>query len=472
METTYHLRDGLTWQDGMPLTADDFALAYRVYTDPGLAFFIATPQDLFESVAAPDARTVVVHWRSLNASGGSLTFGDLDPLPSHLFGSLIADYAQGRMSRDSFVDASVWTADYVGAGPYRLERWDPGRQIEGTAFAGHVLGRRKIERITVRILIDENATLAMVLAGGQLDYTMGQTLRFEHLVTLKREWEPAGKGFATPVPAQAVFLFLQLRPEYVGDKALLDLRVRRALAHAIDRQALNDGLFDGFGAPTDTPVPPSVSFYPELEGIAPKYALDTDRASQLMSQAGLSRDGEGFFSAADGTRFHLDFTVQTSSELERMQAILSDSWRRAGFDVRTNVMGVQLFTAQETRHTLPGLGYSFFPNTGERAFYSTEIGTAANRWTGSNRSGWNSPEYDRLWNAMNATLDSNERGKDVAQMVALISENLPGFTLYFSQANYTWVASLKGPSARVNSGFGTVSKPTTQYWNIQTWQFD
>src|SRR5207249_4648737 len=50
METTYRLRDGLTWQDGMPLTADDFALAYRVYSDPGLAFFIATPQDLFESV--------------------------------------------------------------------------------------------------------------------------------------------------------------------------------------------------------------------------------------------------------------------------------------------------------------------------------------------------------------------------------------------------------------------------------------
>ena len=56
--------------------------------------------------------------------------------------------------------------------------------------------------------------------------------------------------------------------------------------------------------------------------------------------------------------------------------------------------------------------------------------------------------------------------------VALISENLPGFTLYFSQANYTWVASLKGRSARVNSGFGTVSKPTTQYWDIQTWEFD
>ena len=62
METTYVLRDNLTWQDGAPLTAEDFTFAYRVYKDRGLGVFIASPQDAMDAVLAPDPRTVVVQW--------------------------------------------------------------------------------------------------------------------------------------------------------------------------------------------------------------------------------------------------------------------------------------------------------------------------------------------------------------------------------------------------------------------------
>ena len=96
----------------------------------------------------------------------------------------------------------------------------------------------------------------------------------------------------------------------------------------------------------------------------------------------------------------------------------------------------------------------------------------ATRYSGLNRMAWTNADYDRAYQSFTQTLEPSERVKKVAEMHRLVSENLPGFTLYFSQANYTWVAALKGPPARVNSGFGTVSKPTTQYWNLQTWEFD
>src|SRR5207244_9965308 len=54
METTYRLRDNLTWHDGASLTAEDFAFAFRVYKDPGLGLFISTPQDTIDMVLAPD----------------------------------------------------------------------------------------------------------------------------------------------------------------------------------------------------------------------------------------------------------------------------------------------------------------------------------------------------------------------------------------------------------------------------------
>src|SRR4051812_9414737 len=398
METTYTLRSNLTWQDGAPLTADDFAFAFRVYKDPQLGIFIAEPQDAIDAVLAPDPRTIVVQWRALNPIGGSLTFGDLDPLPRHLLEAAFNDYAEGRTSRESFVNGSAWTTEYVGAGPYRLERWEPGLQLEGTAFEHHALGRAKIDRLIIRILVDENTTLATVLAGGHLDYTNESTMRFEHYATLKREWEPTGKGQAVLGLGTAVYLFLQQRPEYVGDPGLLDLRVRRALAHAIDRQALNEGLFEGLGIPTESPVPPDVPFYPAVDRLMAKYPLDLNRSAQLMAEAGYTRDSQGLYADGQGRQFHLDFAVQNSSEIERMQAILSRSWRDAGFDVRTTAMAVSLFTQQETRQTLPGLGYALF-TAAEATFRSSEVGAPGNRWTGNNRSGWTNPGYDRVYGA-------------------------------------------------------------------------
>jgi peptide/nickel transport system substrate-binding protein len=213
-----------------------------------------------------------------------------------------------------------------------------------------------------------------------------------------------------------------------------------------------------------------VPFYAEVDRQMAKYPLDVNRATQLMADAGYARDAQGFFASKDGHRFHLDFAVQQSSEIERMQAILSDSWRRAGFDVRTLVMGVQQFTQQETRHTLPGLGYAFFQ--GEKGFISAEIGSAANRWTGTNRTGWSNPDYDRIYAAWNSSLDSGERSKNVVQMMTIVSQNVPGYALYFSEQVHSFVSTLRGPTdGKESSGFGATSKGTTVYWNIQDWTF-
>ncbi len=469
METTYLLRTDLTWQDGAPLTSEDFAFALRVYKNPDLGSFTRTPQNQIDAVLAPDQRTVIVQWGSPNPYGGSLTFEDLDPLPAHLLDNLFTDYVEGRATRDAFLGDPLWTTNYVGAGPYRLDRWDPGVQLEGSAFAEHTLGRPVIDRLILRLFADENQTMAAILAGGTVDYTCCSTLRFGHVVTLKREWETAGRGTVITRPNTAVFLYLQQRPEYVGHDGLLDLRVRRALAHGIDRQALNDGLFDGFGTPAETPAPPDVPFYPELDRLLTRYPLDANRASVLMSEAGYVRDGGGLFTDRQGRRFYVDFAVQDGPEIERMQTILSDSWKQAGFEVRPVVMARQVFSQLETRHTLPGLGYALF--LGEGTFRSSEIGSAANRWAGTNRGGWFSPDYDRLFDAATSTLDLTERGRYVAQMLALASEQLPGYPLYFSQGGYSWVSTLQGPSANDVPDFGQIVRGTTPYWDVDKWRF-
>jgi ABC-type transport system substrate-binding protein len=187
-----------------------------------------------------------------------------------------------------------------------------------------------------------------------------------------------------------------------------------------------------------------------------------------MAEAGYTRDAQGFFADQKGARFFLDFAVMSASDIERMQAILSDGWKQAGFEVRPVVFPPQAFSFSETRSAQPGLHYSFF--LGERAYTSAEVTSAANKWATTNRGGWTNPDYDRLYDVWSATLDQAQRGSLAAQMVGLASQYVPGYTLYSSTTLSAWVSALHGPTDATNSaGFGQTAKLTTYRWNVYDW---
>jgi peptide/nickel transport system substrate-binding protein len=467
METTYRLRPNATWQDGTPLTADDFVFAYQVYREGPLGF-IAAPEDRMEAVLAPDPRTVVVQWRSLYADAGILGFTGLVPLPKHALETAFAEYGQTG-SREAFFGRPFWTVDYLGSGPYRLTRWEPGSFLEGEAFDGHILGRPKIDRLVLKVFNDENTVLASVLAGDQLDYTNQFSLRFEHIPTLRSQWEAAGKGMVMPYRTSAQTLIVQGRPEYQGDPALGAVQVRRAIVHAVDRPGVNEGVFEGIGYPTESFVPESEPMYGDVDRTMTKYPLDPRQAEQQMADAGFTKDSAGLFADGSGKRFRLDFVVSSGPENERVQTILSDYWKRAGFDTYASVLSQADARDISTRHTFAGLAQrGGAPD--ESHFVAAEIGSPANRWAGDNRGGWSFPEYERLFSGFQSSLDASERRNYSVQMLGLVSQQVPAFPLYFRVDVRTWVSSLSGPDIGV-TGFGLVSQPTTVHWNIQNWEF-
>jgi peptide/nickel transport system substrate-binding protein len=467
METRYQLRAGLTWQDGAPLTAEDFAFAFTVYREPALGF-LAQPEELMDAVLTPDPRTLIVQWRAPFAGAGALELDGLVPLPRHLIQATYEEYRQGG-ARETFFGRPFWTVEYVGAGPYRLTHWEPGAQLQGEAFAGHGLGRPRIDRVVVRVFNDENTVLANVLAGDQLDYTNFQTLKFEHVPTVRREWEAAGKGVVMPIKNSGTSYNPQQRPESVGDPALLDVRVRRAIAHTLDRQAVNEGVFDGIGFPSEASVPDSEPVYQELERARMKFPPDQQRAEQLMAEAGFTRDGAGLFADASGRRFRLDVLHSAGTQNERTLAILSDAWRRAGFDVTPSVLSQADQRNLQTRHNFPGLA-SRGGTPVPVQFISAEIGSPANRWAGENRGGWSNPEYDRLYAAFASSLDPDERTRAWVQMMTTVNDLVLAYLLFFNVQTRTWVTGLHGPDIGVQ-GFGLLATPTTVHWNIHEWEF-
>jgi peptide/nickel transport system substrate-binding protein len=440
METTYTLRPNLTWHDGQPLNAEDFVFAWRIYGAPGLGQSDQLPQSVMEEVAAPDPRTVVFRWKRLfpDAEAMGVTF---QALPRHILGPALESGVS-----DALVNHPFWGSEYVGLGPYRLERWEPGSFFEAAAFDGHVLGRPKIDRVVVRFASDENTALANLLSDN-VQLAVDRSLRFEQGSLLKQDWVKNGKGHVILTPIQARFLHIQLRPEYVNPRALTDARVRKALAHAVDKGALNEGLFGGEGVMSNTFIAPFLPYYDEVERAIQKYPYDVRRVEQYMTEAGFVRGASGMFVGVNGESFTPDFLGATGGQQAKELAILTEVWQRAGIDVQPRVLPAAQHRDGQTRSTFPGV-YGASQSGEEKnlgSWATSGIGTPANRWQGSNRGGWSNPDYDRMYESFNSNLDRRERNQLAIAMMRLMSEELPTLVLFHTIDVTAHASALHGP---------------------------
>jgi peptide/nickel transport system substrate-binding protein len=303
METTYTLRPSLTWHDGQALTSDDFVFAWRVYTDPRLGVFSSEPQDKMSEVEAIDPRTVVIRWRVLFSEADRLA-DNFAPLPRHLLSQPFEAVERGD-GAEAFMSNAYWSTETVGAGPYKLERWTPGTSMDGVAFDGYGLGRPKISRVLVRFMGDENAVLASMLAG-DLHIVMENALFFEHFQVLRREWEANKGGEVLRSLGPPVMRPVQHRADYLKTRALSDIRIRRALAHAINRDLINEGTFEGQAVTTDIFLAPAQPYFADVNRVMTHYPFDPRRSEQVMGEAGFTKDRDGFFANAAGERFRPD----------------------------------------------------------------------------------------------------------------------------------------------------------------------
>jgi peptide/nickel transport system substrate-binding protein len=459
METTYRLAPNLTWHDGHPLDAEDFVFAHRVYTTPTLGLANSVPQNLMEEVLAPDPRTVTIRWRQSYAEAGTLTDG-FPPLPRHL----LEEALDQATDPEAFSARAFWTREYVGLGPYRVERWEPGAFIDSVVFDNHRLGRAKIERLTLRWNSDANAALAAFLAG-EAHLSADSSLQFQQGSQLKREWAARNGGTVLFKPDLFRGTTAQQRPELSTPAIIQDPRVRKALAHAIDKDTLNEFLFEGDGFMTWTIIPSTVAYGADMERAVTKYPFDVRRSEALMAELGITKGADGFYASPSEGRLSFEVRTNGSPFFESEMAVLASGWRAAGFDFREYVNPAALAQDAQGRATFP----SFFTAShglGEAVlvdYSTTGIPRAENRWVGINRGGWSNPNFDRLASTVTGTLDRSERARLFVEMSRLFSEDLPVIPLYFQPSVNGFVAGLVGPVP--------VAPDTWMNWNLHQWEF-
>ncbi len=457
METIYRLRSGLKWHDGTSFTADDVVFSWRVYVHPEAGVGPA-PQNLLDEVAAVDERTVRFRWRQPTVRAGALSGGTsgFTPLPRHI---LSDSFEHGDLK--AFLGLSYWTRDYVGLGAYRLEQWEPGAFMQGTAFDGYALGRPRIERIRVIFSGNRDAVLATLLAGGAVA-TVADAIGSAQAAVLEREWGNGGAGIVLASTTDVRYVQIQFKPEVVNPRVLLDLRARKAIAHAIDRQSLADGVIEGRGRVAEAYAAPEHPHYAEIDRAITKYPYDPRRTEQLLAEVGVIKQADGFYRAAAGEPFHL----QVLGEVEKELVILADSFRRAGISAGISHLTPVLSRDRELQTVYPALSVrsNHFELVG---FFATSskgrIASEQTRWTGSNRGGYSNPEYDRLYDAQEASLDEGERARLDVSLARLISEDVPGIPVYYQLQFDGHLAALRGPTPYPSD--------TDRTWNLHEWEW-
>ncbi|MBW6396524.1 ABC transporter substrate-binding protein [Roseomonas sp. HJA6] len=404
----FKLRQGVTWHDGKPFTADDvvftFARVPNVPNSPGgFGGFLRA----ITRVEIVDAETIRIHTRTphplmpLDLSSVSIISRAIGENPSS------EDFNSGRAA--------------IGTGPYRQVSYRLGDRVEFERNPSWFGPAQPWARVSYRIIGNDGARTAALLAGDvdlieQIPTTDIARLRHDQRLTV------------TSVPSlRTVFL----APDYgieggnaqITDNAgrplavnpFKDVRVRRALSMAINRDALVERVMEGAATATAQWLPEGAFGF---NTHVPPRAYDPAAARRLLAEAGYP----------DGFRVTLSAPNDRWPNDARIAQAVAQMWTRVGVRTQVEALPWTAFVARRSRFEFAMQLGAWGSSSGEASnFLINTIGTRdRTRLTGSNNNArYSDPRFDQFAAQGSATLDDTAREAIWHQAVALYGEDEP-----------------------------------------------
>jgi peptide/nickel transport system substrate-binding protein len=321
---TFMLRDDLVWSDGTPMTSADYKWTFDQAIKPENKYpYVSNLQEI-HSYEAPDPRTIVVKLKEPIVVGIE-TADAVTPLPKHVWEKL--DWSDPQKNPQIM-------APTIGSGPYLLQEWQKDSRAVFVANEKYYDGRPLIDTVTYRIVPSSEIAYQM-LKTGEVDYAGFTPENYADAKKLPNvtvyEWWPAAASW--------MYLGFNLRRP-----PLQDVEVRRALAHAIDRDAIAEHVMLNLARPTYSAFTPSSWVYnPDV----PRYDFDPEKAKSLLDQAGW-KPGTGGIRQKDGQPLKLKviFGPNTSKTAERVVTIAQQAWGDIGVQVEVTGMEWGTYLAQ------------------------------------------------------------------------------------------------------------------------------
>jgi len=431
---TFTLLPDLVWGDGTPLTTRDVRFTWEVGRNPKSGAANAETFRRITDITLADDRTFTLHVDRVTFDYNLI---DLTPIPEHLERAAFADPAQYR-TRSLYTtqpgNPGLWF------GPYRISEAASGSHVTLERNPNWHGKPPAFKRITVRA-IENSAALESNLLSGSVDYLPGELgLSLDQALAFEKRHDARFKAVYKPS------LFYSHIDLNLDNPALQDVRVRRALLMALDRDAMNKQLFDGKQAPADSFLSPLDAAH---DPAGPTYAHDPAGAAQLLDAAGWTRTDGGIRRNAAGQPLSLELNgaagVHTN---ELVEQVMQADWRKLGIEVKIRNLAARVLFDNLTHRRFTGMaffGWASPPENVPRTILrSDQIPTEANNWEGQNYTGFRDPETDQLLDEIEAALDRDKRMALWHRLQRRYAEQLPVLPIYFRSAAYVMPRWLGG----------------------------
>lgn len=400
----FTLRDDVTFHDGTPLTAADVAASIdRVIAEEGPLAPLWSPVEAAEATSDTELRITTAE-----PFGGMLVNLSLLPVTP--------------ASQTEFTEA-------IGSGPYKVESFTSGESLVLVPNDAYWEGAPGLGRIEFRN-IPEASSRVTALLNGEIDFTWGLSPdQFSEVDGVD------GITFTTAPSYQHYYAWFNPQHEPFDD-----VRVRQAVAYAIDWDTIMENLFPGIATRATAPIPESVFGYAANDA----YEYDPELARELLAEAGL----------ADGFSTTMQFSTSCCAQIRELAQAMASDLSKVGITV--DLLGKETGAWVEDLLAL-NWDINLANNvtvTGDANFTTGRLYTCA-----ANRTGYCSDELDGLIADAQSTVDDAERRELWGEAGAFIWDEAIGLFPFDIQQNYAYSAQVQGfePPASGNPVFRDVS---------------
>jgi peptide/nickel transport system substrate-binding protein len=395
---TFHLHRNVTWHDGKPLTSADIKFTFdRVIQKryPYSAFLRNV-----EEIAAPDDHTITMKLKAPDMA--------FVPMMAQAAGWTGKIYPKHLWESVEGFDQGPHVNNPVGSGPFKLLRWERGGVLELEANANYFRGKPAVDRVIFRRIADANVARA--------DFDAG---RFPIL-----PYDYAPPLAEVPALQKDSKLRVVFTPSHysrdiqlnLARKPLDDIKVRTAIAHAIDREAMSKLAFNGFWKPAVHANVDTQEAWINREVRFP--AFDRAKAEALLDEAGLKR-GQG------GWRFAVSLTGPAYSDCQSIIEVATQQLRQVGIDAKVEKFDLATWfkRMQERNFDISCYFTRYGPDPDA---YREHFGTGGQR----NFMSYTNKEFDEIGAKAVTLVDIAARQPLYRQMQAMLVRDLPYINLF------------------------------------------
>lgn len=414
----FTLRKGILWEDGVELTTDDVEFTWKMVTAPETASPYAEDLLAVREFRKTGRYTFEVHYETYFARALASWMSAI--LPKHIL--------EGQDIRNT-----PFARKPTGAGPYRLQSWEPGARITLAASPTYFEGRPSIAEVVYRIIPDIS-TMFLETRAGKLDVinlTPQQYLR----QTNAPPWDTEFIKYRYLSSVYVYMGFNILHPFFQ------DVRVRQAISYAIDRAGIVTGVLMGQGVTAFGPYKPGSWAY--NTALSP-VVQDVRRAKTLLAEAGFAdADGDGILEK-DGRPFAFTILTNQGNEQRILTATVIQSQLRAvGIDIRIRTVEWAAFIKEfvdKGRYDAVILGWTIAQDPDIYEVWHSSKAKSG----GLNFIRYKNADVDALLEAARATPDMGTRKQLYDRLQELLAEEQPYCFLFVPYALPVVQARFKG----------------------------